>query len=57
MEGSIVALKEIVLRFNEKEFAMIQAVANRRRSSIRSLLLRLCYELDYADEKNGRKKR
>ena len=57
MEGSIVALKEIVLRFNEKEFAMIQAVANRRRSSIRSLLLRLCYEMDYEDEKKGRKRR
>ena len=57
MEGPIVALKEIVLRFNEKEFDMIQAVANRRRSSIRSLLLRLCHELDYEDEKKGRKRR
>lgn len=49
--------KEIVLRFSDKEYAMIQAVANRRRSSIRSLLLRVCYDLDYQDEKKGRKKR
>lgn len=49
--------KEIVLRFSDKEYAMIQAVAGRRRSSIRSLLLRVCYELEHEDEKKGRKKR
>lgn len=50
-------MKEITLKFTDKEYAMIQAVAGRRRSSIRSLLLRVCYDLDYQDEKKGRKKR
>ena len=50
-------MKEITLKYSGKEYAMIQRVANRRRSSIRSLLLRVCYELDYEDEKKGRKKR
>ena len=49
--------KEITLKFSEKEFAMIQSVANRRKSSIRSLLLRIYYELEHQDEKKGRKKR
>ena len=48
---------EITLKFGDKEYAMIKRVANRRRSSIRSLLLRVCYDLDYQDEKKGRKKR
>ena len=49
--------KEITLKYSDKEYAMIQRVAGRRKSSIRSLLLRICYELEYEDEKKRRKRR
>lgn len=44
-------MKEIKLTYSDDEFAMIQRVANRRKSSIRSLLLRMCYEMDFKHQK------
>ncbi len=49
--------KEIILRFSDEEYAMIQRVAGRRKRSIRSLLLWICRQLDYEDEKKGRKRK
>lgn len=49
--------KEIVLKFSDEEYTMIHRVAGRRKRSIRSLLLWICRQMDYEDEKNGRKKR
>ena len=50
-------MKEIILKFSDEEYTMIQRVAGRRKRSIRSLLLWICRQMDYEDEKNGRKKR
>lgn len=44
-------MKKITLTYSDEEFAMIQRVANRRKSSIRSLLLRMCYDLDFKQQK------
>lgn len=44
-------MKEIKLTYSDDEFAMIQRVANRRKSSVRSLLLRMCYDLDFKQQK------
>ena len=49
--------KEITLKFSDEEYAMIQRVVGRRKRSVRSLLLWICRQLDYEDEKNGREKR
>ena len=46
--------KEIVLRFSDEEYAMIQRVAGRRKRSIRSLLLWICRQMDYEDERRRR---
>ena len=44
-------MKKITLTYSDEEFAMIQRVANGRKSSIRSLLLRMCYDLDFKQQK------
>lgn len=44
-------MKKITLAYSDEEFAIIQRVANRRKSSIRSLLLRMCYDLDFKQKK------
>ena len=44
-------MKEIKLTYSDDEFAMIQRVANRRKGSVRSLLLRMCYDLDFKQQK------
>lgn len=43
--------KTISMTFSDSEYAMIQRVANRRKSSFRSLFLRMCYELDFKQQK------
>ena len=43
--------KTISMTFSDDEYAMIQRVANRRKSSFRSLFLRMCYELDFKQQK------
>ena len=44
-------MKEIKMTFNDDEYALLQRVCNRRKSSIRSFLLRCAYDLDYQQEK------
>lgn len=44
-------MREIKLTYSDEEYKMIQRVANRRKSSIRSLLLRMCYDLDFKQTK------
>lgn len=44
-------MKKITLTYSDEEFAVIQRAANRRKSSIRSLLLRMCYDLDFKQKK------
>lgn len=43
--------KTITMTFSDSEYAMIQRVANRRKSSFRSLFLRMCYDLDFKQQK------
>ena len=44
-------MKELKMTFSDAEYALLQRVANRRRSSIRSFLLRCAYDLDFKQEK------
>jgi hypothetical protein len=44
-------MKEIKMTFNDDEYALLQRVTNRRKSSIRSFLLRCAYDLDFQQEK------
>ena len=44
-------MKELKMTFSDDEYALLQRVANRRRSSIRSFLLRCAYDLDFKQEK------
>lgn len=44
-------MKSITLTYSDDEYTMIQRVASRRKSSIRSLLLRMCYDLDFKQQK------
>ena len=44
-------MREIKLKYSDEEYKMIQRVANRRKCSIRSLLLRMCYDLDFKQTK------
>ena len=50
-------MKEIILKFSDEEYTMIQRVAGRRKRSVRSLLLWICQQMDYEDEKKGRKEK
>jgi hypothetical protein len=44
-------MKEVKMTFSDEEYALLQRVTNRRKSSIRSFLLRCAYDLDYQQEK------
>lgn len=48
-------MKEITLKFSDEEYTMIQRVAGRRKRSVRSLLLRICRQLDYEDKKRRKR--
>lgn len=41
---------EVTFSFSKAEYAMLKRVANRRRKSIRSTMLRMFYEMDYRQE-------
>lgn len=42
---------EMTFSFSKDEYAMIKRVADRRRRSIRSAMLRMFYDLDFKQEK------
>lgn len=42
---------DITFSFSKSEYAMIKRVADRRRRSIRSVMLRMFYDLDFKQEK------
>lgn len=42
---------EVTFSFSKAEYAMIKRVADRRRRSIRSAMLRMFYDLDFKQEK------
>ena len=44
-------MKELKMTFSDNEYVLLQRVANRRKSSIRSFLLRCAYDLDFKQEK------
>ena len=41
---------EVTLSFSKAEYAMLRRVADRKRKSIRSTMLRMFYETDYRQE-------
>lgn len=43
-------MKEVKLTFSDDEYEIIRRVSDRRRRSIRSLLLKFCRDLDSKDE-------
>lgn len=43
-------MKEVKLTFSDEEYEIIRRVSDRRRRSIRSLLLKFCRDLDSRDE-------
>ena len=48
-------MKEITQKFSNEEYTMIQRVAGRRKRSVRSLLLWICRQLDYEDERRRKR--
>ena len=49
-------MKTIKIDISDKEFEMIQRVCRKRKKSIRSIVLRFFFELDYEDGKKGERK-
>lgn len=45
---------EVTFSFSKDEYNMIKRVADRRRRSIRSAMLRMFYDLDFKQEKRER---
>ena len=41
---------ELTLSFSKPEYAMLRRVADRRRRSIRSMILKMFYDMDYRQE-------
>ena len=41
---------EITLSFSKKEYAMLRRVADRRKRSIRSMILKMFYDMDFKQE-------
>ena len=48
-------MKQITINVDEEQYRMILSVAKRRNKPIRSLILRIFYDLDYQDQKDRRK--
>lgn len=48
-------MKQININVDEEQYRMIQNVAKRRNKTIRALVLRIFYDLDYQDHKDQRK--
>lgn len=44
---------EITFSFSREEYSMLKRVADRKRRSIRSVMLRMFYDLDFKQEKRG----
>ena len=44
---------EVTFSFSKEEYGMIKRVADRRKRSIRSAMLRMFYDLDFKQEKRG----
>ena len=49
-------MKTITIDISDEEFKMIHRVCRKRKKSIRSLVMRFFFELDYADGKKGERK-
>ena len=51
-------MKQITITVDDDQYKMIQGVCNRRKKNIRSLILRIFYDLDYQDhEKRKHRKK
>lgn len=48
-------MKQITINVDDEQYRMIQSVAKRRNKTIRALILRIFYDLDYQDHKERRK--
>lgn len=44
---------EVTFSFSKEEYAMLKRVADRRKRSIRSAMLRMFYDLDFKQEKRA----
>lgn len=48
-------MKQITITVDDEQYKMIQSVCKRRKKNIRSLILRIFYDLDYQDQKSRQK--
>lgn len=48
-------MKQITINVDDDQYRMIQSAAKRRNKTIRALILRIFYDLDYQDHKEHRK--